>query len=195
MGDVLMPLAIVGLILLAGSRNDRIVPFRRMNASASLHIPLILELLAVALRQGSSITRALDTVAQVVDVGLGTAVGKVTASLHQGVAWSESWALVCDDASYVGQACIVLRAAHACGISSGAAVDQTAAPNGIMLSAGIRAARCDSLHLRLRTRTVRVSESSGFRSVAVFGEAIPRGHTASCHAAALRRLLGTVLFA
>ncbi|MDN6523553.1 MAG: hypothetical protein L0K43_09740, partial [Bifidobacterium crudilactis] len=87
MGDVLMPLAIVGLILLAGSRNDRIVPFRRMNASASLHIPLILELLAVALRQGSSITRALDTVAQVVDVGLGTAVGKVTASLHQGVAW------------------------------------------------------------------------------------------------------------
>ncbi|WP_416174542.1 MAG: type II secretion system F family protein [Bifidobacterium crudilactis] len=109
MGDVLMPLAIVGLILLAGSRNDRIVPFRRMNASASLHIPLILELLAVALRQGSSITRALDTVAQVVDVGLGTAVGKVTASLHKGVAWSESWALVCDDASYVGQACIVLR--------------------------------------------------------------------------------------
>jgi Flp pilus assembly protein TadB len=83
MGDVLMPLAIVGLILLAGPRNDRIVPFRRMNASASLHIPLILELLAVALRQGSSITRALDTVAQVVDVGLGTAVGKVIASLHR----------------------------------------------------------------------------------------------------------------
>lgn len=109
MGIVLMPLALAGLMLLSGPHSARASTPWRTDPCESMRTPLVLELLAVSLRQGASITRALETVAQVVDAELGRAVDTVTTSLHRGVAWPDAWSPVCDDGSRAGQTCIVLR--------------------------------------------------------------------------------------
>jgi hypothetical protein len=109
MEDLIASLAAAGLVLLYGRRNARHGDYGHDGRPSPMRILLVLEMMAVAVRQGASITRALESVSAVVDDELGVAVAQVTSALYRGVGWSEAWALACDDVTATGGSCAILR--------------------------------------------------------------------------------------
>ena len=79
--------------------------------SCNLPLPLILEMLSVAIRQGASIPRALITVGNIVEGEFGGGLRSAGARLNSGMPWNEAWP---DDDD-----CAVVRDAFSSSWSSG----------------------------------------------------------------------------
>lgn len=109
MEAVVASLAIAGAVLLYGRTDARHSSYGAVKPSSRLHIVLVLEMLAVAIRQGASITHALESVAAVIDEELSVSVNTVTAALHRGVGWSQAWVTVCNKHTVTGISCMILR--------------------------------------------------------------------------------------
>ena len=75
---------------------SRGMPSAATQVSPSL--PLVLEMLIVAIRQGSSISTALHTLGILIGGPFGDGLLRVTGALHRGTSWSEAWSLVLSDA-------------------------------------------------------------------------------------------------
>ena len=60
-------------------------------------LPLVLEMLIVAIRHGSSIPTALHTLGTLVGGPFGGGLLRVTQALHRGTPWAEAWSLVLAD--------------------------------------------------------------------------------------------------
>ena len=59
--------------------------------SCNLPLPLILEMLSVAIRQGASIPRALITVGNIVEGEFGGGLRSAGERLNSGMPWNEAW--------------------------------------------------------------------------------------------------------
>lgn len=79
--------------------------------SCNLPLPLILEMLSVAIRQGASIPRALITVGNIVEGEFGGGLRSAGERLNSGMPWNEAWP---DDDD-----CAVVRDAFSSSWSSG----------------------------------------------------------------------------
>lgn len=79
--------------------------------SCNLPLPLILEMLSVAIRQGASIPRALITVGNIVEGEFGGELRSAGERLNSGMPWNEAWP---DDDD-----CAVVRDAFSSSWSSG----------------------------------------------------------------------------
>lgn len=71
-------------------------------AERNLDIPLtlLLEMLAVCVRQGASVPHALDRIGAVVQPGLGTPLKQVARLLNQGTDWYSAWTQACSHPRY-----------------------------------------------------------------------------------------------
>lgn len=61
---------------------------------------LLLEMMAVAIRQGASIPRALEAVGSAWGGPCGDLMARTAVFLHRGAGWSNAWALACGDARF-----------------------------------------------------------------------------------------------
>lgn len=73
----------------AGSRALR--PCVRRTNAGELPLPLILEMLSVAIRQGSSIPRALIAVGDIAAGEFGAGLRSAGEQLNKGVSWDDAW--------------------------------------------------------------------------------------------------------
>lgn len=82
------------IVLIARPRVRRCVPWRRP-AVGSIQpdpgITLILQLLATAVGQGTSIPRALEVIGESVAGSYGTSLVQVARALHRAVPWRDAW--------------------------------------------------------------------------------------------------------
>lgn len=60
-------------------------------AAHELPMPLVLEMLAVAIRRGASIPHALIVVGRIVGGDFGEGLSSVGGALNQGVDWDQAW--------------------------------------------------------------------------------------------------------
>lgn len=65
-------------------------------------LTLVLEMIAVAVRQGSSIPRALESVGAVVSGELGRGLTHAGRALNRGADWHGAWAVLCEGHSRLG---------------------------------------------------------------------------------------------
>jgi hypothetical protein len=105
---VILPIASACIFMLMHMEDSRLDVLHGAMARPPVRIVLVLEMLAVAIRRGASISHALERVSMAIDDDLGWAIGRVVCRLHRGIAWTPAWAPVCDG-NACGVCCTVLR--------------------------------------------------------------------------------------
>lgn len=106
----------VGAMWLWRWKPVRITP-GRASCSCDVPLPLVLEMLSVAIRQGTSISRALIVVGEITSGDFGDGLRLVGERLDAGCSWDESWLTGDDDD--VAHDLAVVRDAFAASWSNG----------------------------------------------------------------------------